>query len=167
MKHHLAKAALMLCALTLSAADAAASSDEIYGKDGPAAAEQAGEPGIMAQKVKVTAGSKTFEAVWYDTPLSREVLSSFPVTVSMSGYLGREYYGASPLHPQTRPEGQYHFKDGEITYCFENNTLAIFHHQTDRPNLGMAVVPIGRITGGLDEFLNMPQRIEVLFEVSN
>lgn len=158
MAHHLAKAAWFACALTLTAAGPALASNQTL------AAEQTGQQALLDQKVQVLIGPQTFEAVWYDTPLAREVISSFPVTVSMSGYLGREFYGSSPLHPQNRPEGQYHFKDGEITYCFENNTLAIFHHQADRPNLSMAVVPIGRITGNLEAFLNMSSRIQVLFE---
>ncbi len=120
---------------------------------------------VLEVKVKVTADNQVFDAVWYDTPLAREVLEAFPLTVRMSGYLGREYYGSSPLSPKVRPEGQYHFADGEITYCFVNNTIAVFHHQTDRPNLGMEVVPIGRITKNLDAFLAMDRTIDVVFEV--
>jgi hypothetical protein len=71
--------------------------------------------------------------------------SPFPLTVPMVDFGGREYYGGISQRPVNTGKTQRSFINGDITYCAQNNTLAIFYAQTDRPNLGMDVIPIGRL----------------------
>ena len=113
--------------------------------------------------IKITAGSVTLDGVIYDTELANEIKEHFPLTVSMIGYGGREYYGGLNFTPQSSGNGQLYFENGDITYCKANNTLAIFYSQTDRPNLTMEVVPIGKVTSDLSVFSSLGSRENITF----
>lgn len=115
------------------------------------------------RKIKITVAGRSLEGVLFDTPLAREIAARMPLTVMMVGYGGREYYGGLDFTPQTKAGGRLRFDDGDITYCATNNSLAIFYAQTDRPNLTMEVVPVGRVTSDLKIFDTLSGREEFTF----
>lgn len=115
------------------------------------------------RKIKITVAGRSLDGVLFDTPLAREIAARMPLTVSMVGYGGREYYGGLDFTPQTEAGGRLRFDDGDITYCPTNNTLAIFYAQTDRPNLTMEVIPIGRVTSDLKIFDTLGGREDFTF----
>ena len=115
------------------------------------------------RNITVKTGDILLNGILYDTELAKEISAKFPLTVSLGGYGGREYYGSLPWTPQMAAAGQYSFEDGEITYCAQNNTIAIFYAQTDHPNLTMEVVPIGKVTSDLSVFDTLPSRAEFTF----
>jgi hypothetical protein len=45
--------------------------------------------------------------------------------------------------------------------------LAIFYAQTDRPNLTMKVIPIGRVTSDLAVFDTLDSRVNITFSLAN
>ena len=113
--------------------------------------------------ITVKTGDIMLDGILYDTELAKEISANFPLTVSLWGYGGREFYGSLPWTPQTTAAGQYSFEDGEITYCAQNNTIAIFYAQTSKPNLTMEVVPIGKVTSDLSVFNMLPSTAEFTF----
>lgn len=115
--------------------------------------------------ITIKTGDTTLDGILYDTELADEISAKFPLTVSLGGYGGREYYGSLSWTPQTVAPGQYSFEDGEITYCAQNNTIAIFYAQTSRPNLIMEVVPVGKVTSDLSVFDMLPSRAEFTFSM--
>jgi len=115
-------------------------------------------------EITITIGDVTLEGVMYDTPLSKEIGEMFPLTVSMSGFVGREYYGGIDEIPQNTGGGQLYFNDGDITYCAENNTMAIFYSQTDDPDLTMKVIPVGKVTSDLSVFDTLEPSVEIKFD---
>ena len=123
--------------------------------------------GISGQKeetaIKVTIGDVTLDGVIYDTALAGEIRNHFPLTVSMGGFGGREFYGGVDFTPENADGGQLHFSNGDITYCSANNTMAIFYAQTENPNLTMEVIPVGKITSDLKVFDELPDRVDVTF----
>ena len=116
--------------------------------------------------IKITIGDTVLDGVIYDTELAQEIMERLPITVSMAGYGGREYYGGIDFTPQNVGEGQLFFDNGDITYCSTNNTLAIFYAQTDHPNLTMEVIPIGKVTSDLSVFDTVSSREEITFSLS-
>lgn len=116
--------------------------------------------------IKITIGDIVLDGVFYETALSKEIMEKLPLTVSMVGYGGREYYGGIDFTPQNIDGGQLQFENGDITYCNTNNTMAIFYAQTDRPNLTMEVIPIGRVTSDLLVFDTLGSREEVTFSLA-
>lgn len=116
-------------------------------------------------QIKITVGDIVLDGVIYDTDLSKEIMANLPLTVSMVGYGGREYYGGIEFTPKNISKGQLKFNNGDITYCTTNNSMAIFYAQTDRPNLTMEVIPIGRVTSDLSVFDTFNSREEITFSL--
>jgi len=78
---------------------------------------------------------------------------------------GREYYSSLSRKPQTVETGNYHFEDGDIIHCFENDTMAIFYNQSDNPDLTMRVHCIGRVTSDLSVFQKMDDSVTITFDL--
>lgn len=117
-------------------------------------------------QIVIRFGDITLNGVLYDTPEARQFMEMLPVTISMWQYGGREFYGGIDGDIVPESEGQLFFTDGDITYCDQNNTVAIFYAQTDRPNLTMRVIPMGRVTSELDVLIQMNEDAEMTFALS-
>lgn len=121
---------------------------------------QAGTP------IKITVGKVSLDGVLYDTELAEEIKTYFPLTISMVGYGGREYYGGVEFYPEHLEGGQKNFENGDITYCEAHHNMAIFYAQTDDPILSVDVIPIGRVTSDLSVFNNLDSQEEVIFSLA-
>lgn len=113
----------------------------------------------------ITIDSHTVNGYLHDTELATEIKDMFPLTVTMSAYGNREYYGSLPREPQQTVEGKRTFENGEITYCPSNNTIAIFYSQSSQPNLTMDVIPIGKVTSDLHIFDELSDSEEMTFSL--
>ncbi len=98
-----------------------------------------------------------------DGPAARAFRSMLPLSITMTGYGGREYYGGIDKVIETPEQGQLRFHDGDITYCPQNNTVAIFYAQTSRPDLTMEVIPMGRVTSSLAPLHDLDRTVTVTF----
>lgn len=114
-------------------------------------------------RITIDLGGVAIEGELFDTPEAEQFRSAMPVFVSMVRYGEREYYGGFDGEIETSEEGDLTFEDGVITYCPTNNTIAIFFSQSDRPNLTMGVIPIGRVTSDLAVFDSLDNSIDVSF----
>ena len=114
--------------------------------------------------ITVTIGDAALEARLCDTALAKEIAKRFPLTLSMVGYGGREYYGDVDFYParENLVGGRRTFEDGHITCCESHHNMAIFYAQTERPTLSVDVIPIGKVTGGLSVFASLPSRIKAV-----
>lgn len=115
--------------------------------------------------IQITIGDSTLDGVLYDTALAEEIKAYFPLTISMVGYGGREYYGGVEFYPENLEGGQRNFENGEITYCEAHHNMAIFYAQTDNPDLSVDVIPIGRITSDLSIFDHLDSREDITFSL--
>ena len=116
--------------------------------------------------ITITIGDTILDGVLYDTALANEIKEYFPLTISMSGYGGREYYGGVDFYPENLNGGQRHFENGDITYCEAHHNMAIFYAQTDDPELSVDVIPIGRVTSDLSVFDTLDSREEITFSLA-
>lgn len=116
--------------------------------------------------ITITVGDRVLEGVLYDTALANEIQAYFPLTVSMSGFGGREYYGGVDFYPKHLEGGQTTFENGDITYCEAHHNMAIFYAQTDDPILSVDVIPIGRVTSDLTVFHELPSQVEITFAIA-
>lgn len=115
--------------------------------------------------IQITIGDITLDGVLYDTALAEEIKAYFPLTISMVGYGGREYYGGVDFYPENLEGGRRTFENGDITYCEEHHNMAIFYAQTDNPNLSVDVIPIGRVTSDLSVFDSLDSREDITFSL--
>lgn len=116
--------------------------------------------------IKITVGEVSLDGILYDTELAEEIKTYFPLTISMVGYGGREYYGGVEFYPEHLEGGQKNFENGDITYCEAHHNMAIFYAQTDDPILSVDVIPIGRVTSDLSVFNNLDNEEEVIFSLA-
>lgn len=116
--------------------------------------------------IKITIGDIDLDGVLYDTALAQEIKEQFPLTLSMGGYGGREYYGGVDFYPENLEGGQKNFENGDITYCEVHHNMAIFYAQTDNPNLSVEVIPIGKVTSDLKVFDDLDSRETVTFSLA-
>lgn len=118
--------------------------------------------------IKITIGDTVLDGVLYDTALAEEIKAYFPLTISMSGYGGREYYGSVDFYPadENLIGGVNTFENGDITYCEAHHNMAIFYAQTDNPNLSVDVIPIGRVTSDLSLFNTLDNREKITFSLA-
>lgn len=117
--------------------------------------------------ITIRIGNRTLNGVFYNTALGKQVMKKFPLKVTMDEFGGREYYGevAPKNRPTKKSKGKLAFVNGDITYCFENDTMAIFYNQSDSPDLTMRVNCIGRVTSSLSAFKNMEDSVEIVFDL--
>lgn len=117
--------------------------------------------------ITITIGDIVLDGVIYDTALAQEIKEYFPLTISMSGYGGREYYGGVDFYPaeENLVGGGKTFENGDITYCEAHHNMAIFYAQTDNPNLSVDVIPIGKVTSDLSVFENLDSSEEITFSL--
>ncbi|MDE7299771.1 MAG: hypothetical protein K2N94_13260 [Lachnospiraceae bacterium] len=115
--------------------------------------------------IQITIGDITLDGVLYDTALAQEIKEYFPLTISMAGYGGREYYGGVAFYPENLEGGQRTFENGDITYCEAHHNMAIFYAQTDHPELSVDVIPIGWVTSDLSVFDRLDSREDITFSL--
>ena len=114
--------------------------------------------------ININIGNRKFSGYLNNNNTAQEFIKMLPQKISMVGFGGREYYGGIDKEIKTEEQGRLSFENGDITYCPTNNTIAIFYAQTDKPNLTMKVIPIGKVTTNLSLFDEMEHHIEVIFE---
>lgn len=126
--------------------------------------QESGSEQAQETALTVTIGDTVLDGVLYDTPLAQEISGYFPLTVTMSGFGDREYYGGVDFYPENWEGGQTTFENGQITYCEDHHNMAIFYAQTDDPILSVEVSPIGMVTSDLSVFEDLPGSVDVTFD---
>lgn len=118
--------------------------------------------------IAITIGDTVLDGVLYDTALAQEIKEYFPLTISMVGFGGREYYGGVDFYPADEhlTGGGNTFENGDITYCEAHHNMAIFYAQTESPVLSVDVIPIGRVTSDLSVFGTLDRREEITFSLA-
>ena len=117
----------------------------------------------LALSVKGT--DMVLRGTWEDTPLAREIKARLPFEVKLVGWHGREFYGGLSWQPSETGEGHRTFEEGDVTYCPQNNSIAIFYDKSREPNLTMDVIVIGHIDAvDLSKLHALGERATILFE---
>lgn len=116
--------------------------------------------------ITITVGDTVLDGVIYDTALAKEIEEYFPLTISMVGFGGREYYGGVDFYPENLEGGQKTFENGDITYCEAHHNMAIFYAQTDDPVLSVDVIPIGKVTSDLSVFNELSGNVDITFALA-
>ena len=114
-------------------------------------------------KISISVNGEKINGILYNTITAKEFIKILPQTISMYGYGEREYYGRINEKLKINENGKLNFENGDITYCPQNNTIAIFYSQTDNPNLTMRVIPIGKVTDDLTIFHDLPRNTDITF----
>lgn len=105
--------------------------------------------------------------ILYQNPMAQQFQNMLPLTISMVHYGDREFYGPIDETIEWNGEGQYDFENGDITYCPQNNTIAIFYNQSDQSHLTMEVYVIGKVTSDLSVFHHLSSRENMIWSLKS
>lgn len=154
--------------LAIEAADVPSSEETVVNWLKEIGLDTTGQENVKEEEtaIKITIGDTILEGVIYDTPLANEIKEQFPLTISASGFGGREFYGGVDFYPENAEGGQTTFENGDITYCEAHHNMAIFYEQTDDPELSVKVIPIGKVTSDLSVFSEFPSNIDITFSLA-
>jgi hypothetical protein len=121
----------------------------------------------MAVRIVIEIGGKTLQAELNDSPAARLVAGALPLTASMSRW-GDEYYGRVDLDVPEDSSAQELMEVGEIAFWPPGRALCIFFGPTpastdERPRAASGVLPVGRITRGIEALPGLGSRPKALF----
>lgn len=111
-------------------------------------------------KITLSAGAFVASAELDDHPTSRDFLKTLPLTLRMTRYDDREYYGVlgGPLAAGGPVQAGY--TDGDLTFWTPGGSLAVFFAKGATETVGNLVV-LGRITSNLEGFVRQAPSISL------
>lgn len=95
--------------------------------------------------VSVQGTETVLHGTWERTSLAGEIHGHTPMEMRLVNWHGREFYGSLGWQPKGTGEGHRTFEEGDVTYCPQNNSIAIFYDKSREPDLTMDVIVIGHI----------------------
>ena len=116
----------------------------------------------MATKIVIEVDGRELSAELADFPAARAVAAALPLSTRMSRW-GEEYYGSV---------GRELMEVGEMAFWPPGKALCIFFGRTfgrtpastdERPKAASAVLPIGRVTGGLEALKGIGSSVRMVF----
>ena len=122
-----------------------AAADAAGTKENAAADMQAATAAKTTLTVSVQGTDTMLHGTWDATPLAQEIKGHLPFEVHLVNWHGREFYGSLGWQPKGTGESHRTFEEGDVTYCPQNNSIAIFYDKSREPNLTMDVIVIGHI----------------------
>lgn len=105
----------------------------------------------MPHAIRITTGSKTFDAELNDTATAARILDALPIDGEVNRW-GDEIYFAIPVDGDKNDPMRTEMGVGELAYWPPGAAFCIFWGPTpasraDEPRAASNVVPVGRITG--------------------
>jgi hypothetical protein len=121
----------------------------------------------MATSIVIEIGGKTLSASLCDSPAARRVAEALPLSVAMSRW-GDEYYGSAGLVIPEDASAREIMEVGEIAFWPPGKALCIFFGPTpastdERPRAASGVLPVGKVTEGVETFAGMGSRVKAVF----
>lgn len=119
-------------------------------------------PAGEVMEIRLIVGGETLSAILEDNPTSRDFARMLPVTLTMKDYSGTEKIGDPPrtLSTKEAPDG-FDPSIGDITLYAPWGNLAIFYRDF---SWSRGLIPLGRITSGMEKLAALHGDFEVTFE---
>jgi hypothetical protein len=118
----------------------------------------------MGVRIVISVRDRRLAGELNDSMSAKELAAALPHTVRMSRW-GDEYYGSLPLGISEDETAREAVEIGEIAYWPPGKALCVFFGPTpasvdERPRAASPVVPLGRITGGVEALKELGSSIE-------
>jgi hypothetical protein len=122
----------------------------------------------MATRIIIEAEKCRLEAELSGAEAAQKIAGALPLSAGMSRW-GDEYYGSVGIDIKEDATGKEIMKVGEIAYWAPGKALCIFFGPTpastdDRPRAASAVIPIGRVTSGVECLKGLGPRVAMVFK---
>ena len=126
-----------------------------------ASSAQADEP---FARIVMTVGNTAIHAELRDTPTTRDFMALLPLTLPMTRWGDREYYGKPGKTLSSEGPQQNSFENGDVAYYVPGRSFAVFFDNTVNPDISRLIV-MGTITSGLEELAAMGNAIEMRIDL--
>lgn len=119
-------------------------------------------PAGEQMEIRLIIGGETVPAILEDNPSSRDFMQMLPVTLTMKDYNRTEKIGDPPRKLSTKeaPDG-FAPSAGDITLYAPWGNIAIFYRGF---SWSKGLIPLGRITSGMEKLATLHGDFEVTFE---
>lgn len=118
----------------------------------------------VAARITMRVGDKVITADLNDSPTSRDFIKSLPLTMKMTRWGNREYYGK--VATALSAGGQRHsgFEDGEVSYWAPGGSFAVFFNAKSANQNISDLILMGKITSSLEVFATLDDSVEMRIE---
>lgn len=116
-------------------------------------------------RIVMTTGTTIITAELYDNPTTRDFVDSLPVTMPMTRWGEREYYGKVGKRLSDNGRQQNGFADGDVAYYVPGGSFAVFFNSKVNPDISHLIV-MGKITSDLSVFDSLDESVEMRIELT-
>ena len=118
-----------------------------------------------ATMITMTAGHTVITATLEDSATMRDFVKSLPVTMKMTRYGNREYYGKVAKRLSEDTPKRNHFASGDVTYWVPGGSFAVFFNDAGNNSLSDLIV-MGKVTSDLKAFDTLGESVEMRIEIA-
>ena len=107
---------------------------------------------MSENKIKITIGKVTIEAVMLRNNTAMDFINFLPLDIRMDDLFGIEKYGNLPGALSTDSQFQNTYEVGDIAYWAPSNDLAIYYKQDNKTIAKPGIIIIGKINININLF---------------
>ena len=115
-------------------------------------------------RIAMTTGTAVITADLHDNPTTRDFVASLPVTMSMTRWGEREYYGKVGKRLSDKGRQRNGFEDGDVAYYVPGGSFAVFFNNKVNPDIAHLIV-MGKVTSDLSVFESLGESLTVRIEL--
>lgn len=115
-------------------------------------------------RIAMTTGTTVITADLHDNPTTRDFVASLPVTMPMTRWGEREYYGKVDKRLSDKGRQQNGFEDGDVAYYVPGTSFAVFFNNKVNPDISHLIV-MGKVTSDLSVFESLGESLTVRIEL--
>ena len=116
-------------------------------------------------QITLMAGKEIITATLDDSTTSRDFIKSLPVTMKMTRWVNREYYGKVEKRLSENASKRNRFENGDVAYWAPGGSFAVFFNDKGDPSISDLIV-MGKITSDLGAFSRLGDSVEMRIEVA-
>ncbi|WP_153111027.1 cyclophilin-like fold protein [Propionivibrio limicola] len=118
-----------------------------------------------ATQITMTVGNTVIAATLDDSATTRDFIKSLPVTMKMTRWGHREYYGKVANRLSEDAPKRNRFANGDVAYWAPGGSFAVFFNDTGNTSLSDLIV-MGKVTSDLKAFDALDESVDMRIEVA-
>jgi len=115
--------------------------------------------------ITIRAGNTVFNATLNDNTTARDFIGALPITLKMTRWGDREYYGKPGLKLSDQSPKRNGFDNGDVAWWPSGGSFAIFFNNKVNPDISDLIV-IGKISSDLKPFDTLGEVVEMRIELA-
>ncbi|WP_309375061.1 cyclophilin-like fold protein [Rhodoferax sp.] len=120
---------------------------------------------ITSTSITIHAGNAVFNAKLNDNNTAREFIAALPITLKMTRWGDREYYGKPGLKLSDQSPRRNGFDNGDVAWWPSGGSFAIFFNNKVNPDISDLIV-IGKVSSDLTLFDALGEVVEMRIELA-